>query len=463
MGGDPRGTYRSLGPRRRRVRSMVARKRLAAALVVAVAMFLVACGSSNKSSSGGGGGGGGTATQASGVTKGVAKAPTVAASKDATGNVTFCLGKDTSGNQTAAVKKFNTKFKAQGLSAKLLEFPTSADEQRNQFVQRQQAKSSECDVFFSDVIWTAEFAAQKWLLDMTDTVNERKSEFVPSTLETIHYDGKYFGVPQASDAALMYYRTDKISSFPQTWQDLYTQAKANGGIVYQGASYEGLTCDYLELAYAAGGQVLSADGKKSAINSPQNLKALQFMVDGIKNGAAPKAVTTYMEPQTDQAWQTGRYGLMRNWTYAYAADNTGAVKGKYKVAPLPKFQGGTSASILGGHNTVISVYSKNPGLALKFADYVASPAWQKISLAKYSLAAVTAATYDDRAVKKAIPYSDELKAALGQAHARPVSPVYPQISQAIYRNVNDALAGRTSPQAALKKADQQINSALQTF
>jgi multiple sugar transport system substrate-binding protein len=41
--------------------------------------------------------------------------------------------------------------------------------------------------------------------------------------------------------------------------------------------------------------------------------------------------------------------------------------------------------------------------------------------------------------------------------------VYPQISQAIYKNVNDALAGRTSPQAALKKADSQINNALSTF
>jgi multiple sugar transport system substrate-binding protein len=46
---------------------------------------------------------------------------------------------------------------------------------------------------------------------------------------------------------------------------------------------------------------------------------------------------------------------------------------------------------------------------------------------------------------------------------RPVSPVYTQISQAIYKNVNNALAGRASPQDALKKADSQINSALSTF
>jgi ABC-type sugar transport system, periplasmic component len=286
---------------------MVSRKRFAAALVVAIALFVAACGGSNDNGGSTGGGGAAASTQESGVTKGVAKAPTPDQAKGATGNVTFCLGKDTSGNQTAAVKKFNAKYKAQGLSAKLLEFPTSADEQRNQFVQRQEAKSSECDVFFSDVIWTAEFAAQKWLLDMTDYVNARKSEFIPSTLETIHFDNKYFGVPQASDAALMYYRTDKVSGVPQTWQQLYQEAGTKGGIVYQGASYEGLTCDYLELAFAAGGKVLSDDGKKSEINSPQNLKALQFMVDGVKNGDAPKAVTTYMEEESRRAFESGKY------------------------------------------------------------------------------------------------------------------------------------------------------------
>jgi multiple sugar transport system substrate-binding protein len=444
---------------------MVSRKRFAAALVAALAMFVVACGGNDNGGGSTSGGGGATSTQASGVTKGVAKAPTVAASKDATGNVTFCLGKDTSGNQTAAVKDFNAKFKAQGLSAKLLEFPTSADEQRNQFVQRQEAKSSECDVFFSDVIWTAEFAAQKWLLDMTDTVNERKSEFTPSTLETIHYDNKYFGVPQASDAALMYYRTDKISNFPQTWQDLYTQAKANGGIVYQGASYEGLTCDFLELAFAAGGKVLSDDGKKSQINSPQNLKALQFMVDGIKSGAAPKAVTTYMEEESRRAFESGKYAFMRNWSYAYALGNAkgSKVAHKFKVAPFPTFEGGTSAAILGGHNLVISAYSKNPKGAVQLINYLTSPEVEKVNAAQFSITPTTTATYSDPEVQKAMPFADALKKNVEAAHARPVSPVYPQISQAIYKNVNAALSGQTTPQDALKKADSQINSALATF
>jgi multiple sugar transport system substrate-binding protein len=433
-------------------------------------VVLAACGSSNSgsSSSGGGGGGGGASTSSGGGVKVEGAKVIDAKSLDnpPKGTVKFCQGKDTTGIGKQVVKDFTTKYGAQGWKATLTEFPASADQQRSQFIQRQQAKSDDCDVFSSDVIWTAEFASQKWLYDLTPYVQAQKSKYIGAPLETVHYADKYWGVPETSDAAFIYYRTDKGGGTPpSTWQQVYADAAKQGGLVYQGAPYEGLTCDFLELAFAAGGTVLNDGGDKSTINSPQNIKALQLMVDGIKNGSAPKAVTTYMEPETDQAWTSGRYAYMRNWTYAYAADNKSPskVKGKYKVAPLPSFEGGGKAGILGGHNSVISAYTKNPGLALKFADFYASPDFQKIALLKYSQAAVIPSVYSEADVKKAVPYAAELLQALSQAKARPVSAVYPQISQAIYKNVNDALAGRSSPADALKKADSQINSALSTF
>ncbi|HTE63251.1 MAG TPA: ABC transporter substrate-binding protein [Solirubrobacteraceae bacterium] len=428
-------------------------------------MFVAACGDDDESGGGGGGGGGGSSAASTGATDGVGKAPTLAESEDATGEVTYCLGKDTAGNNTAVVKEFNAEFGGSGLTGKLLEFPESADEQRNQFVQRQEAKSGECDVFRSDVIWTAEFASQKWLLDMSEYVDTRKDEFIPATLETINYEGAYYGVPQATDSAFIYYRDDKVSSVPETWQELYTEAEANGGIVYQGASYEGLTCDYLELAFAAGGEVLSEDGKESVINSPENLKALEFMVDGVKSGVAPKAVTTYMEEESRRSFESGGPAFMRNWPYAYALGNQkgSKVAGKFKVAPFPAFEGGGKAGILGGHNLVISASSKNPKGAVKLIDYLTSAEAEKTYAAEYSIAPVLDATYDDPDVQKALPFSEELRQAVTQAKSRPVSPVYPQISQAIYKNVNKALAGQTSPEDALKAADDQINEALSTF
>jgi multiple sugar transport system substrate-binding protein len=431
-------------------------KRLMYLLCMALAcgVFIAACGEDEGDSSGG--------DTETGATEG-AKAVDPASMENAKGDVTVCMGKDTGGDVTTAVKNFNAQNN--GVTVELLEFSTSADEQRTQFVQRQEAKSGECDVFSSDVIWTAEFASQKWLLDMSPYVETRKDDLIEATLETVTYDGKQWGMPQQTDAAFLYYRKDQVDEVPATWQEVYEVAGQNDGIVYQGAPYEGLTCDFLELAFAAGGQVLSEDGKESVIDSPENIKALQFMVDGVKDGTAANGVTTYMEEESRRYFESGKATFMRNWPYAYALGNAkgSKVKGKFDVAPFPEFEGGGKAGILGGHNQVISVHSENPGGALKWIDYVTGTENQKAQMLTASQSSTLKATYDDPEIQEKYAFATQLRDAISQANARPVSPVYPQISQAIYKNVNEALAGRVSPEEALKNAKTQMQAALETF
>jgi trehalose/maltose transport system substrate-binding protein len=140
------------------------------------------------------------------------------------------------------------------------------------------------------------------------------------------------------------------------------------------------------------------------------------------------------------------------------------VADKFKVAPFPSFGGGgRPAGILGGGDLVISVASKNPGGALKLIDFLTQPDQERQDAARFSVPPVLVETYDDPAVKRALPFAAELKQAVTQAKPRPVSPVYPQISQAIYKNVNEALTGRTTPEAALKSAQAEMQKALATF
>jgi multiple sugar transport system substrate-binding protein len=431
--------------------------RHALVVLLVIPLLLVAGCGDDESDDGGGGGGGESAGSVEG-----AKVIDPASMENAKGEVTACGGKDVTGSKKAGVKTFNAQNP--GITVKLLEFPESADEQRNQFVQRQEAKSPECDVFYSDVIWTAEFASQNWLYDMTPYVELRRDEFIESTFETATYEGKIWGVPHKTNAGFLYYRTDQVDTAPKTWQEVYEKAAQNDGIAYQGAAYEGLTVNFLELSFAAGGKVLSDDGKTAEIDSPENLEVLQFMVDGIKNGAAPKAVTTYMEEPARRAFEAGRVTFLRNWPYVFATANRAkATKGKFEVAPFPEWEGGGTAGILGGFNLVISRFSKNPGAALKFIDYMTHEQRQAEDIVKYSDASPLKAVYDDPEVQKAQPFSDELKTAVEQSRSRPVSPVYPQVSQAIYKNVNQALSGQVSPEEALKQAQSEMQAALETF
>jgi multiple sugar transport system substrate-binding protein len=375
------------------------------------------------------------------------------------GSVTWCIGKDTTGAFSQVVKLYNQSHP--GVSVKLLELPTSADQQRTQLVQREQAKSPECDVLGMDVIWTAEFAAQGWLKDVTPAIQARQNEFIPATLNTTKINGKYWAVPFNTNAGLLYYNTKKVKTGPTTWQQAYQMAKSDGGIGYQGMAYEGLTVDFLEMLYSAGGSVLSSDGKKATLDSPQAQQVLSFMQQGIKNGSVPQAALTYDEEASRNAFQDGKVSILRNWPYVYALAKQAHVP--FKVEPLPTFAGGKPASVLGGYNLGISTYSKNPGAALSFINFATGPSAQKKFFIKSSLPAVLTSVYSDPAVVKSQPFAPKLLKAVQNGVPRPVSPVYPQITAAISKNVYSALSSGTAPSKALQNAQSQINSALKTF
>ena len=375
------------------------------------------------------------------------------------GTVTWCIGKDTTGAFSTVVENFNKKNP--DAKAKLLELPESADEQRTQQVQRLRAKSAECDVLGIDVIWTAEYAAQGWLTDVSDSVDKRQGEFIPSTVDTTKYEDKSWAVPFNTNAGFVYYRKD-AGAAPKTWEEVIAGAKKGDGLVFQGARYEGLTVNFLELLYSAGGKVVSDDGKKAEVDKQKAVDVLTFMADGVKDGAIPKAVTTYKEQEALRAFQSGRATYMRNWPYAYALLKDSDIGKSFDITTFPSFKGSKGAGVLGGYNLGISAYSKNPEGALAFIEFATEPAQQVIQASKASLPPVVASVYSNPQVTKALPFAPELKTAVEQAKPRPVTPVYPQVSEAIYNNVNAALSGSASPSSALTSAASQINTALQS-
>src|SRR5215207_5058672 len=237
--------------------------RLMTVLVATAILAIAGCGSDDDDD---GGGSAEKATQAK-----------------ASGDVTWCIGKDTTGAFGTVVDSFNKANP--DANVKLLELPEDAGEQRRLQIQRLEAESPECDVLGTDVIWTAEYAAQGWLQDVSDFISQNGDKFIQSTVDTTEYEGKNYAVPFNSNAGFIYYRKDEVSKPPEDWQALYDEAKKGNGVVYQGFRYEGLTVNFLELLYSAGGSVISEDGKEATADSAEAKDVLTFMADGIKRGA----------------------------------------------------------------------------------------------------------------------------------------------------------------------------------
>jgi|SRR5215207_844440 len=379
----------------------------------------------------------------------------------ASGDVGWCIGKDTSGSFQTGVDDFNQQNP--DLNAELIELPESADQQREQQVQRLRAESDECDVLGMDTIWTAEYAANGWLYDLTPVVQEREDEFFASTIGTVSYDDKLWALPFNTNAGFLFYRTDQVPKPPESWEEVYDVAAQKNGLIYQGSAYEGLTVDFLELLGSAGGAVLSEDGTESAIDSAETREVLEFMLSGIESGAVPKAVLTYDEETSRRTFEAGKATFMRNWPYAYALGKESPIADDFDVTTFPSYAGGQGSGALGGYNLAISSFSDNPEGALALAQFLTTPEFQLEMMTVSSLPATIPETYSDPQVVKEQPYAPQLAKAIEQAEPRPVSPVYPEISAAIYDNVYEVLQGRAEIDEAVTNMDEEIQTAIERF
>ncbi|MDQ5827925.1 MAG: extracellular solute-binding protein, partial [Chloroflexota bacterium] len=198
------------------------------------------------------------------------------------GTITYCTGEDVVANRDGtthqhekAVKDFNDEF-GPALHVNLHQFPDDATQQYERFRALQLKRSGFCDVFYSDVTWTADFAHNGWLIDLTPYVRPRLQSFVRAMREAADFNGKIWGVPKQTDAGLLFFNTDRVKDPPRTWQELYQQA-AHGPrkkrLRYQGLSYEGLTVAFLEVAYAVGAEEIVMPNRKANINQPKALRA----------------------------------------------------------------------------------------------------------------------------------------------------------------------------------------------
>ncbi|MGI8803122.1 MAG: extracellular solute-binding protein [Solirubrobacteraceae bacterium] len=384
-----------------------------------------------------------------------------------TGTVTYCTGADNVVSKGAtqhktAVDAFRRKFP--GLKVVLRTFSKDSSEQDAQFTQLLGQGSSDCDVFYSDVVWTADFASHKWIYDLSRYAKRRLASFVPGMQAAAVYGGRMWSVPKQADAGLLYYNTRRVRTPPQSWQEVYRLAEPNLRLRYQADRYEGLTVNFLELAYAAGAtNIVTSDGK-AHINQQATRDALQFMVDGFKKGAVPQVVARQKEDAGIDAFGNDRADFMRNWPYAYTELHAGKyplVADHFDVAPLPSWNGGGRASVLGGHMLVISAFSKNPSAALKLVDFLTSTDVIKRDATQFSLAPALTALWSDPAVQRALPAYAALKTAVFNARSRPVIPNYPAVSRAIYENVNRALVDPSiTPTAALAQANYEMQKAI---
>jgi multiple sugar transport system substrate-binding protein len=435
------------------------------ALAGSAVLVLSACGSSGTSSSG-------TTSPSSASTSGIGSTTT--------GSIVWSAspltGTGANDARTVLINAFEKTYP--GIHVTLVSASTDTDTNRATLATQIAGGSSSPDVFMGDVIWPAQFGAHQLAVPLSQYLPASYwSKFAPGLVAGATYKGAVYGSPLFEDQGFLYYRKDLLSKDgltpPTTWEQLESDAKAvlakgqtKYGFVWEGDSYEGLTCNFMEYLTDAGGTATNSGYTTATLNSAAALKAVTFMRSLITSGVTPAAVTTFQEPQAMNTFGSGQAVFLRNWDYAYSAATTPSSGGKLTasqvgVEPLPTFAGESAPgySNIGGWNMYINPHSKSIGADLTFIKWLSSTAAQDILSMRYGFISTVQSVRTSPAVIASNPVFAVVP--MTKLVPRPAgTPEYPALSTAIYTNVNGALAGSTSPSAAVAAMQTAATTAL---
>lgn len=210
--------------------------------------------------------------------------------------------------------------------------------------------------------------------------NDNKDLFVPWTWGQVSPDGKgVYAIPQDTGPFAMVYRKDIFDKYklkvPTTWAEYETTAaqlaKASGGKVKMGNFYPGFAPWFIALAWQDGGQFFKreGDGWTQTLDNPSAKKVLNYW-----NGLIKKGFVSTINAFTPDYWNAAGAGqIATNFEAAWGPggynsnlkDKSG---GLWRVAPLPQWKAGASASgNWGGSSLAVTQQSKNPAAAAAFA------------------------------------------------------------------------------------------------
>jgi multiple sugar transport system substrate-binding protein len=314
------------------------------------------------------------------------------------------------------------------------------------------------------------FASKGAFLDLTKMIATSKvikpENYFPGPLASVMWNGKYYGVPKATNTIALYYNKDMFKAKgldpnapPQTWDELVADArkltdpaKNVYGLAFSAKASEEGTFQFLPWAQMGGG------GYKD-INAPGAIKALEiwktFITDKL---ASPDSLTrgqwdstgTFNSGNAAMAisgpWELDRMVKEAKFDWAVA------------LLPVPKL-GAERSSAMGDFNWAIFSSTKHPAEAFKALEFFVSqdkdlfknfgqlPARSDIAIP------TTGEPLKDAALKVFI---EQMK----YAKPRGPSPVWAKVSKAIQDAIQSALTGQMTPKDALDQAAQKIKVVL---
>ncbi len=325
---------------------------------------------------------------------------------------------------------------------------------------------TEPDIARVDVSFLAKLAGKNALLDLGPYIpSEFRDEILPVALSSCYYDDTLWGLPDQTNGLCLFYNREHFRSAgldperpPVTWDELisYGRKLTNRDEGVFGIGLSNSLWWTLPFFYTHGADFLSEDGTRCVLNSPEGIAAFQLKVDlyqkhGIEGGAWRAGGIIH-----DLGFQNGRYSMILNGPWAVESLKRTGID--FGVGLIPAGPVGTATNV-GGNNLVVFRSTKRPELASEFLRFVASEETQRMWASRLGQIPVNVKA-SDAITSEEHPYLAVFVEQMETAIPRPQVMGYPEIENLMNPEMQAALDGTKSVEAALNSAVAEIDKLL---
>jgi multiple sugar transport system substrate-binding protein len=299
---------------------------------------------------------------------------------------------------------------------------------------------------------------------LAEALKLKADDFQPGALAPWQHNGGLYGLPSDLTPAVMFYNRDLFTAngvaepaLNWTWDDWLANAqqltaKSGDQIIRHGTAVAAWTA----MVWGNGGELVSPDGKRLLLDSPEAAAGVQFAADmvNIHHVAPPPQIAGGPDPVA--LFKAQQVAMMPAPSSMAAGLLDAKLPFKWGIAPLPT--GKVQVSPISVAALAISAKSPNTRPALDFAGWAIGPNGQAVTasilpFAAPALRAVPARPLDifgAPAIGQSLPFG----------RTQPALEAWPQVAKI----VNDALApvwqGKTTAAAAYAAMTPQANALL---
>lgn len=327
-------------------------------------------------------------------------------------------------------------------------------------------KNGAYDLIMADDPWMPEFSEAGIFANLSKLGVKADADFEDSSLALGQHPygtGDLYALPFSGNVQLFFYNKallDKHSfSVPQSWEEVLNIAESihaadgTAGYVIRGQQGNPIVSDFLPIFWAYGGQVFD-DNWKAQLDSEAASQALNTYIQLLAAGE------NYETTDIVSSVAEGRAAMALGWPSWFISGE----QSQADYAPIPsKAQAGgasMSTGMIGNWMMGVAANSQNAELAAKFLTFITSADTQKKMVEHGGVPTRKSVYLDNELAGKYKHFPVQLE-ALQNSVARPRTPKWSQVEDALGAELSAAIAGTKSVDDALSAANQAIDKIMQ--